>query len=143
MSACALASSRLAQCGPLFFTSSLYAPVLPADETPDLFYQAAKDSIWLRPGKEFTVDELRATVLLNITCIQKGDFTEMRLGFLSFGLRARICDWLTVTFARHRFWTGAFQTMDAVTNLHDEALWPPDLSLVSRTFSDFDFAWRC
>lgn len=91
MSACALASARLRQCGPLFFQSNDFEPILPVGDSPEAFHQAAKDSIWLRPGATFTIDELRATIILNITCIQKGDFTEMR------------------------FWVGAYSTMSAVS----------------------------
>lgn len=91
MSACALASARLRQCGPLFFQSNDFEPILPIGDSPEAFHQAAKDSIWLRPGATFTIDELRATIILNITCIQKGDFTEMR------------------------FWVGAYSTMSAVS----------------------------
>lgn len=91
LSSCAIASARLRQTGPLFFHSTKYKAVVPSEELSEAFHQAASDAIWLRRNVTYTLDELRAALNLNFTCIQKGCLTEMQ------------------------FWLGAYSTMSAVS----------------------------
>lgn len=98
LSACAIASARLRHTGPLFFHSIKYTAVVPSEELSEAFHQAASEAIWLRRNVAYTLDELRAALNLNFTCIQKGCSTEMQ------------------------FWLGAYATMSAVSRIFPSLL---------------------